>query len=1368
MGFDSHQRSSERRVIADRYEVLEELGRGGAAVVYRVRDPLGQREVALKQLSTDRHGQHTSDLAVLFQREFHTLAQLSHPRIIEVFDFGVDESGPYYTMELLAGGDLRSRAPLAWPEACRLIYDVCSSLALIHARRWVHRDVTPLNIRCTHDGRAKLIDFGAMVPMGPCEVGVGTPPFTAPEVIQRSLLDARTDLFSVGATLYYVLTGQNAYPARSFAQLPLLWQNPPAAPSLMVDVPAGLDALVLSLLRPEPMARPSSAFEVMQRLAALAGIVEPEAESVSHAYLSTPNLVARDQAVRAIDSAVEAAVGKRGGCIVVCADSGLGRSRLLEVCALKAKLSGALVLRGRAGQSREFALMQKLVAQLFETIPDLASSACVAAGAEGLLEMREGVPTLKPLASSGLSHVDMHTLFVAWLRDLCKAQPLVVTVDDLEGVDDASVVLLTALASESDDLGFLLVATLDASSSKAAARAAINVLRSRARQISLAPLNKEEMLELTRSVFGEVQHLGVLNEALSRLSAGRPRVAMELLQHLVEAGHIAYRAGQWTLPAELREGDLPKSAESALASQLDELSALARELCELQVLASHDAFTREDYARVLREVPALELNNALGELLAAGVLTSDGAVYRIAHRGYAAAIERGILPESRAPHHRLLANVYADSQGADVLRHWLESGNDLLAIERALSFLKNEADTHPILRGSRMPIADVCAVFVRVLEAAEQRSFPPRALNDLRRAVCSLSTASDELFFFRVAPAWLAQLTQDSGLNAFRALDKSAPAPLRIAQAMKSAAIAHFAQPEGQRVYQVPEAVRALLHYVVAAVAIGTRTQNAELLESLPALLEPFAATSPIAHALWQNALATCEAVCWAQADLARERWLEVLRRLNEVDTGDMQRIDTVRGAVAYGIASMSAYIGLASAGEWAERVERDPRQRVNALYLRRVIALQRGDASEAEGFRRKAEIAALQAATRQMFASSGAELPAHVAAHDLNGVRQIGERIAPLAQRFPGWRAYHACAEAYFELLRGDYAEARRAFELARRLGDPESKGPERNVGAWISASAGLIDTLVGQGHLLEARVLGLNVLEFCDSRQIGVAAYSVVRALALAEAKLLDVTSAAARLDALITVQETLGVKGVYLGVSYEMRARVAIWAASWDDVGKFSALAAREYRHGKGSLLAARYERLMDEVRKSLRRSVPMNTELALISSVYGAFPASTMHNMVTSAFSAHLTSTDRAGAALGLLCEQGEAAIGHLFLNTENGFMLVASQGAPARSALVQKVRAYILAEQKVNQLAAVITETVHGLDGRFLVDGVQYTALSLTCSLSGHLCSVGVVLLATATDKPLGEIDPGLIEGIALKLLQLGDAHNITSQRVHEN
>src|SRR3954447_24782080 len=106
------------------YRVDGELGRGGMARVYRVIDDSG-RQLALKQLhlkeDPQKHG------AALFEREFHTLAQLSHPSVIEVYDYGIAERGPYYTMELLDGGDLRTRSPMPWRQACELAFDVCSS-----------------------------------------------------------------------------------------------------------------------------------------------------------------------------------------------------------------------------------------------------------------------------------------------------------------------------------------------------------------------------------------------------------------------------------------------------------------------------------------------------------------------------------------------------------------------------------------------------------------------------------------------------------------------------------------------------------------------------------------------------------------------------------------------------------------------------------------------------------------------------------------------------------------------------------------------------------------------------------------------------------------------------------------------------------------------------------------------------------------------------------------------------------------------------------------------------------------------------------------------------------------------------------------
>jgi eukaryotic-like serine/threonine-protein kinase len=123
--------------LTGRYDVGELLGRGGMACVYRATDRTSSRQVALKQLIVDTAAPERASVAALFEREFHTLMQLRQPHVIEVYDYGVgDDGNPFYTMELLDGGDLRDRTPVGWQEVCRLAFDVCSGLALLHSRAW--------------------------------------------------------------------------------------------------------------------------------------------------------------------------------------------------------------------------------------------------------------------------------------------------------------------------------------------------------------------------------------------------------------------------------------------------------------------------------------------------------------------------------------------------------------------------------------------------------------------------------------------------------------------------------------------------------------------------------------------------------------------------------------------------------------------------------------------------------------------------------------------------------------------------------------------------------------------------------------------------------------------------------------------------------------------------------------------------------------------------------------------------------------------------------------------------------------------------------------------------------------------------------
>src|SRR5690348_14243146 len=114
MSDTSRADSSEQRTVAGRYELHERLGSGGMASVYRAHELALGREVALKELTLHATARNRANVIAWFEREFHTLAQLKHPCVITVYDYGISERGPYYTMELLDGGDIRERMPLPW------------------------------------------------------------------------------------------------------------------------------------------------------------------------------------------------------------------------------------------------------------------------------------------------------------------------------------------------------------------------------------------------------------------------------------------------------------------------------------------------------------------------------------------------------------------------------------------------------------------------------------------------------------------------------------------------------------------------------------------------------------------------------------------------------------------------------------------------------------------------------------------------------------------------------------------------------------------------------------------------------------------------------------------------------------------------------------------------------------------------------------------------------------------------------------------------------------------------------------------------------------------------------------------------------
>lgn len=264
------------------------------ASVWAVHDQASGRHLALKRLSNAASAAHVA----LFEREFHILASLHHPCIVEAHDYGKDADGRFYTMELLEGSDVLPRAPMAWTEACRILRDVASALTPLHARRVIHRDLSARNVGLAPDGRVKLVDFGTMVTFGkPSEIA-GTPPFIAPETLRGQDLDQRTDLYSLGALGHFLLTGRHAFPARSLAELESIWKQRPHPVGKRVselgrddlpEVPAALESLLDALLSRDPLARPTTAADVIDRPTVVAGL-EPDQHGLVDSYLGQPGV----------------------------------------------------------------------------------------------------------------------------------------------------------------------------------------------------------------------------------------------------------------------------------------------------------------------------------------------------------------------------------------------------------------------------------------------------------------------------------------------------------------------------------------------------------------------------------------------------------------------------------------------------------------------------------------------------------------------------------------------------------------------------------------------------------------------------------------------------------------------------------------------------------------------------------------------------------------------------------------------------------------------------------------------------------------------------------------------------------------------
>jgi protein kinase-like protein len=254
------------------HKLLGRLGAGAVGVVYRAKQLNLDREVALKLLNQEAA---QKPLAVAsFRREAQAAGRLSHPNLVQVYDVGQEGKNYYYTMELVPGGNfeehLKEHGPMPWREAVVAVRDCCKALAYAQEHDLVHRDVKPENLMIGAGGVVKLADLGlaATRTMLALEEAGGTPHFMAPEAVGKGKSDHRSDLYSVGCTLYRLLTGDTVFEGNTVKEILLAHrdEDPPTLRGAGVDAPRDLEELLAELLAKDPDERPDHANDVAEFL----------------------------------------------------------------------------------------------------------------------------------------------------------------------------------------------------------------------------------------------------------------------------------------------------------------------------------------------------------------------------------------------------------------------------------------------------------------------------------------------------------------------------------------------------------------------------------------------------------------------------------------------------------------------------------------------------------------------------------------------------------------------------------------------------------------------------------------------------------------------------------------------------------------------------------------------------------------------------------------------------------------------------------------------------------------------------------------------------------------------------------------------
>ncbi len=732
--------------IAGRYRVRRFLGQGGRKRVYLSEDTATGTEVAVALYDTAGVG---AGIQARARREADAMRKLGdHPQVVTVLDTGEDAGNPYIVSRYMPGGDVAgllsaAGGSLEVTRAVEIAADVSRALEHAHARGIVHRDLKPANVWIDDDGHARLGDFGLATTEARARVSggtlVGTVAYLPPEQALGEAAGPKADLYSLGALLYEMLTGQPPFPGDDVVSIisQHLHADPVPPSRHNQRVPEALDRVVLELLAKRPEDRSANAGESRKRMLAA---LEEKPDEAAEERRSNPLeslaggvFVGRERELERLREAVDAALAGRGSLQLLVGEPGIGKTRGAEELATYARVSGARVYWGRCREDEGAPAYWPWVQAIRSYARDADPVALAWQLGGGAAEVAQLIPEvaekldIEPAKGTDSEEArfrlfdSVTSLLLAAARD----RPIVIVLDDLHWADEPSLLLLLFAARELATSGLLILGTyrdveLGRHHPLARVLGEISSIEGSER-IPLRGLSigaVERYIEMTS---GAAAPPGLAN-AVQEQTDGNPFFVGEVVRLLASEGKLT-RGGS------VADLQIPQGVREVVGRRLDRLSERTNEALRVAAVIGRD-FEEELVWRVADLRPE-DLMTAAREAIAERLVTDLGD----GHYSFAHALVRDTLYEELSPPKRSALHERAglaieevcggnvDERLGELAHHFLEAAprGDLA---KAIDYAQRAGEQDM----EQLAYEDAVEVYASALEVLDLMERPDEAL----------------------------------------------------------------------------------------------------------------------------------------------------------------------------------------------------------------------------------------------------------------------------------------------------------------------------------------------------------------------------------------------------------------------------------------------------------------------------------------------------------------------------------------------------------------------------------------------------------------------------------------------------------------